>query len=68
MAEGADDDIVVIDGVEGPTLAPVIIWTSMLCTIDLLAKLTFERQEILLCAMGHCTVLSEVGKLHLLMN
>ena len=64
LAQGANYDIVVVYGACCPFFTLVVIGTPMISTVDFLAKFTFERQEILLVAMKHCTAHSEVAELH----
>lgn len=45
----------------------VVIWAGMLCAEDILASVAFEGQEVLLVAMLHVAVLTNVSEFHVLL-
>ena len=64
MAKWTNDDVVVVNGIAVATGALMVLWPSMIGTVDAIAKLTFERQEILLLAMSHGAMPSDVCEFH----
>ena len=64
LAKWTNNNEVVVNGIAVATGALVIIWPSMIGTVDAIAKFTFERQEILLRAMSHGAVPSYVCEFH----
>ena len=66
LAYGAENDIVIILRIEISTLALVIVRPPVISTVYFQAKFTFEGEEILLSAMLHPTVLSEIRKFHII--
>ena len=63
--ERAYDHVVVISGLRITTAALVVLRPPMGGAEDFRAELTAKWKEVLLLAMGHRAVLSDVGKLHL---
>lgn len=58
LANGAQNDIVVIHFIKSAALTFMIIWPPVVAAVDVFAELTFKREEVLLEAMLHRAMLS----------
>ena len=62
IADGAYDHVYAVEVTR--QLALVIICSSMVCTVDLLAAITLKREEVLLLALFESAMLTNITEFH----
>jgi hypothetical protein len=65
LTNWAENNVIVVNLVL-VTFAHMIIRASVVSAVNFLAVFTFERQKILLSAVSHFAMLSDISKLHLI--
>ena len=63
LADGADDDVQLVP-IASDT-APMVVWPSMVSTVDFSAVLALEGHEVPLMTLGQLTVLSYLRFKHI---